>query len=300
MTNLEVWYCQVEVEPIVDVLRHQAAATGSKAEAHMAATATKLVAKAHTKDSMKALDKLTYVVDGERRIISDPPLIVPVEELFPDVEPTAMVDLFHGVVRQYRQTLPDRPPAPARAVQGEPVARKVVGVGSVGTRAWILLLHGPRRRTSSSSRPRRPRRRCSSASPRRATYANHGARVVAGQRLMQATSDIFLGWQRDQGDRRGAPRLLHPPAPGLEGFGRHRQRHPRGHEGLRRAVRPHPGPGPCPLGRPDRHRGVPRHNATFDKALARFAETYADQNERDYEAFAQACRSGRLHAEEGI
>ncbi len=105
LSNLDVWYSRVEVEPIVEMLENQASTTGSKAEVKMAATATKLIAKAHTKDSIRALDKLTHVVDGERRIVSDPPLVVPLDELFPDVQAAAMTDLFHDLVRRYRQSL---------------------------------------------------------------------------------------------------------------------------------------------------------------------------------------------------
>ena len=144
MTNLEVWYSRVEIEGMVALLQQQAAVTGSKVQAHIASTATRLTEKAHAKDSMKALDKLTTVVDGKRRIISDPPLIVPVEELFPEVESEEMVDLFHGVIRQYRQSLPTDRKHLLEGYQFSQMARKVVGVGSVGTRAWIILLHGPR------------------------------------------------------------------------------------------------------------------------------------------------------------
>ena len=121
MTNLDVWYSVVEIEPIVELLKTQADATGGKADVRMADTATKLIAKAHTKDSMKALDKLTYVVDGERRIISDPPLIVPVEELYPDADrSTALIELFHDVVRRYRQSLATDRRHPARGVHNQP------------------------------------------------------------------------------------------------------------------------------------------------------------------------------------
>ena len=174
MTNLEVWYSRVEIEGMVALLQQRAAATGSKVEAHIAATATRLTEKAHTKDSMKALDKLTSVVDGKRRIISDPPLIVPVEELFPEVESEAMVELFHGVIRQYRQSLPTDRRHLLEQYQFSQMARKVVGVGSVGTRAWIVLLHGPVTRTSCSCRRRRRRPPSWSGSPRRAATPTTG------------------------------------------------------------------------------------------------------------------------------
>ena len=165
LSNLEVWYSRVEVETVVEALQHQAATTGSKAETRMAATATKLVTKARTKDSMKALDKLTYVVDGERRIISDPPLIVPAEELVPGVETEGVVALFQDVVRRYRQTLATDRRHLLEQYTISQLARKVVGCGQ---RRHAGLDPAAARaactRTSSSSRPRRPKPRCSSAS----------------------------------------------------------------------------------------------------------------------------------------
>ena len=266
----------------------------------MAATATKIVAKARTKDTMKALDKLTDVVDGQRRIISDPPLIVPVEELFPEVESEATVELFHGVVRKYRAEPADRPAAPARAVPFSQLARKVVGVGSVGTRAWILLLHGPRPDDVLFLQAKEAEASVLERFTKKSAYANHGARVVAGQRLMQASSDIFLGWQRTEGidgvsrdyyvrqlqDWKGSVDTDNAIPQGMKAYGElcaHTLARAHARSGDRIAMAAYLGTNP-----------------TFEKALAKFAESYADQNERDYEAFAAACKSGRLHAEEGI
>jgi len=300
MTNLEVWYSRVEIEGMVTLLQQRAAATGSKVEAHIAATATKLTEKAHTKDSMKALDKLTCVVDGKRRIISDPPLIVPVEELFPDVEGEAMVELFHGVIRQYRQSLPTDRRHLLEQYQFSQMARKVVGVGSVGTRAWVILLHGPRHEDVLFLQAKEAEASVLERFTRMSRYANHGARVVAGQRLMQASSDIFLGWQRAEGidgvrrdfyirqlqDWKGSVDPDHALPQGMQLYGdlcAHTLARAHARSGDRIAIASYLGNG-----------------TTFEKALARFAEAYADQNERDYEAFATACRSGRLRAEEGI
>ena len=281
----------------------QAAATGSKAEAHMAATASKLAAKALTKDSMKAVDKLTTVVDGERVIVSEPPLIVPIEELFPGVGAARRWSTSStSLVRKYRQSLPTdrrqlleqysfgqhRPQGGRRGQRGHP------GLDHHDARATG-------RRRSSSCRRRRPRRRCSSASPRRAQYANHGARVVAGQRLMQASSDIFLGWQRVDGVDGVPARLLPPPAPGLEGFDRHGERHPRGDGGLRRALRPHAGPGPCPLRRPHRHRGVPRQQRHVRQGAGQLRRDLRRPERAGLRGLRPArAASGRLHAEEGL
>ena len=177
----------------------------------------KAMAKARTRDSMQALGKLTTVVDGQRRIISDPPLIVPVEEL----------------VQRHRRRRAVRPArdAPgrstARTLQSDRrhlleqftlvhVARKVVGVGSVGTRAWILLLDAgdgsePLFLQAKEAQPSVLADYCGHSK-----YDNQGERVVAGQHLMQAASDIFLGWQRTDRPRRGRPRLLRAPAARLE------------------------------------------------------------------------------------
>ena len=300
MSNLEVWYSRVEIEGMVALLQQRAAATGSKVEAHIAATATKLTEKAHTKDSMKALDKLTSVVDGRRRIISDPPLIVPVEDLFPEVESEAMVELFHGVIRQYRQSLPTDRRHLLEQYQFSQMARKVVGVGSVGTRAWIILLHGPRHEDALFLQAKEAEASVLERFTKKSRYANHGARVVAGQRLMQASSDIFLGWQRAEGidgvsrdfyvrqlqDWKGSVDPDNALPQGMRLYGdlcAHTLARAHARSGDRIAIASYLGNG-----------------TTFEKALARFAEAYADQNERDYEAFARACRSGRLRAEEGI
>ena len=300
MSNLEVWYSRVEIEGMVALLQQRAAATGSKVEAHIAATATKLTEKAHTKDSMKALDKLTTVVDGRRRIISDPPLIVPVEDLFPEMESEAMVELFHGVIRQYRQSLPTDRRHLLEQYQFSQMARKVVGVGSVGTRAWIILLHGPRHEDVLFLQAKEAEASVLERFTKKSRYANHGARVVAGQRLMQASSDIFLGWQRAEGvdgvsrdfyirqlqDWKGSvdPDTALPQGMRLYGdLCAHTLARAHARSGDRIAIASYLGNG-----------------TTFEKALARFAEAYADQNERDYEAFATACRSGRLRAAEGI
>jgi uncharacterized protein (DUF2252 family) len=300
MNNLDVWYSRVEVEPIVDIMKTQAAAAGTKAQARIASTASKLVAKAHTKDSMRALDKLTTVVDGERRIVSDPPLIVPVEELFPDAEAEDMIAMFHDVVRRYRQSLPNDRRHLLEQFTVSQLARKVVGVGSVGTRAWIVLLHGQRPDDVLFLQAKEAEASVLERFTKKSQYDNHGARVVAGQRLMQASSDIFLGWQRTHGvdgvsrdyyirqlqDWKGSVDIESAIPEGVTAYAElcaHSLARAHARSGDRIAIASYLGAKP-----------------TFEKALVRFAEAYADQNERDYEAFAAACTSGRLHAEEGI
>ena len=300
MSNLEVWYSHVDVAEVIATLESSAATTGSKVEARMAATATKLVEKARTKDSMKALDKLTHVVDGERVIINDPPLLVPIEELFPEVEFEQVVTMFRDILRRYRHSLSTDRRHLLEKYRFSQMARKVVGVGSVGTRAWVILMHGASHEDVLFLQAKEAEASVLERFTKKSHYGNHGARVVAGQRLMQASSDIFLGWQRADGvdgvcrdyyvrqlqDWKGSIDTETMVPQGLQEYGKLCARtlaraHAR--SGDRFAMAAYLGNG-----------------NTFEKALAKFAESYADQNERDYEAFAAACKSGRLHAESGI
>ncbi len=300
MNNLDVWYSRVEVEPIVDILKAQADARGTKAQVRMASTASKIVAKAHTKDSMTALDKLTHVVDGQRRIVSDPPVIVPIEELFPEIESAAMIDIFRDLLRRYRNSLPTDRRQLLEQYTLSQMARKVVGVGSVGTRAWIILLHGPRAEDVLFLQAKEAEASVLERFVKKSQYDNHGERVVAGQRLMQASSDIFLGWQRAHGvdgvtrdyyvrqlqDWKGSVDPESAIPEGVAAYAElcgHSLARAHARSGDRIAIASYLGAKP-----------------SFEKALLRFAEAYADQNERDHEAFAAACKSGRLHAEEGI
>jgi len=287
------------VANVISELEKQATTTGSKTQARMAATANKAVAKARTKDSMKALDKLTQVVDGERRIISDPPLLVPADEVFPELQADQFMAMFRELLRRYRQTLSTDRRHLLEQYRFSQMARKVVGVGSVGTRVWVVLLEGPGPEDVLFLQAKEAEASVLERFTKKSQYGNHGARVVAGQRLMQASSDIFLGWQRSEGldgsshdyyvrqlqDWKGSIDTETMVPQGLEAYGSLcavslARAHAR--SGDRFAMAAY-------LGNSD----------SFEKALAKFAESYADQNERDYEAFAAACKSGRLHAEEG-
>jgi uncharacterized protein (DUF2252 family) len=297
MTNLGVWYSRLDLSEMLANLR--------KLNAKKQAKAMELgVAKARTKDSMKAFAKLTHEVDGERRIISDPPLIVPIAELAESMglardEVTAdVLELYRG----YRRTLqPDRR-ALLESFRYVDLARKVVGVGSVGTRCWILLLLGrddgdPLFLQVKETGP-------SALEPwlGRSQYRHHGQRVVEGQRLMQAASDIFLGWIRNkEALDGGGPRDFYvrqlwdwKTSVNLETI------EPRGLELYAQAcgstlARAHARSGDriaiaAYLGKGD----------VFDRALADFAAAYADQNERDHTTLVQAVRDGRIEAKEGL
>src|SRR4029077_7337328 len=186
---LDVWYAHMDIEQTVGQFRSQIKAKRFKAGEAM-------LAKARTRDSMQALGKLTTVVDGRRQIISDPPVVVPVEELFADMQTDAIYKELRSVVGKYRRTLQSDRRHLLEQFTLVQLARKVVGVGSVGTRAWILLMDGgdgiePLFVQAKEAQPSVLAEYCG-----RSKYSNEGERVVTGQHLMQAQSDIFLGWTR--------------------------------------------------------------------------------------------------------
>ncbi|HXT44100.1 MAG TPA: DUF2252 domain-containing protein, partial [Pseudonocardiaceae bacterium] len=186
---LDVWYAHMDIEQTVGLFRSQIKAKRFKAGEAM-------LAKARTRDSMQALGKLTTVVEGRRQIISDPPVVVPVEELFADMQADTIYEELRSVVDKYRRTLQSDRRHLLEQFTLVQLARKVVGVGSVGTRAWILLMDGgdgiePLFLQAKEAQPSVLAEYCG-----RSKYSNEGERVVAGQHLMQAQSDIFLGWTR--------------------------------------------------------------------------------------------------------
>src|SRR4051812_31787788 len=188
-TNLEVWYARADMEDLFDRL---GSTLGKKERSRTA----KRMAKAQTRDSMQALGKLTTTVDGQLRIISAPPLVMPVEEVFPDREAEHVFAEMEGLLAGYQGTMaPDR-----RHLLSQfhlvHMARKVVGVGSVGTRAWILLLLGRDGNDPLFLQAKQAEASVLERFVGASAYDHHGERVVQGQRLMQASSDIFLGWQR--------------------------------------------------------------------------------------------------------
>ena len=288
-TFLEVWYAHLDIEQAIGEFRSQMKAKRFK-------EAGKLLAKAHTADSTKALRKLTTVTDGRRRIISDPPMIVPAEEVFSGVQADELYKLIHTVLGKYRRSLQSDRRHLLEQFTLVQVARKVVGVGSVGTRAWVLLLDAcdgvePLFLQAKEAQPSVLADYCG-----RSQYANQGERVVAGQHLMQAESDIFLGWTRvpgaDKVDRDFYVRQLKDwkfSAPieamipsGMTVYARLcgwtlARAHARSGDRIALAAY---------LGRSD----------AFDQAIADFAETYADQNERDYAALQAAVKDGKAQA----
>jgi len=259
------------------------------------------LAKARTRDSLRAFDKLTHVVDGQRRIVSDPPLIVPVEEISSNAAGQDLAAWWTDVFSDYRGTLtPDRRQLLEQFALVH-FAHKVVGVGSVGTLAWIALLLG---RDDGDPLILQVKEAQASVLERflpESPFETHGERIVVGQRLMQAASDTFLGWKhledfaghgprdfyvRQLHDWKGGVDIAALPRTGLAAYGRLcgwtlARAHAR--TGDRIAIAAYLGGGPV-----------------FDEAMAAFAETYADQNERDFEALTQAVKSGRVQAETGL
>ena len=293
MRNLDLWYARFDVERDV-----QARWSGSSREQRE--RFRRNVARAREKTSLRALAKLTHVVDGKLRIRSSPPLIVPLSELAGPTGRLEGEDAVHGIIRAYRDTLPRDRRALLERFEFMDAARKVVGVGSVGARAWIVLMLG---RDSEDPLFLQVKEAQASVLERHlgpSEFDHHGERVVEGQKLMQAASDILLGWIRVVGldgverdfyvrqlwDEKGSALVdvMEPNA--MEVYARVcawalAKAHARSGDAV--AMAAYLGQGPA-----------------FDRALARFAEAYADQNERDYDALRQAVAAGRVAAETGI
>jgi uncharacterized protein (DUF2252 family) len=293
MKTLDLWYARQEIEELIK----QYAGTVS---AEQRRRAERNIERARTKDSLKAFGKLTRMVEGEPRIVSDPPLIVPLSELVGPGEAAEAHDRLRTMIRSYRRTLTGDRRWLLERFRYVDAARKVVGVGSVGTRAWIILMLG-----HDDSDPLFLQAKEAQASVLepylgKSQYANHGQRVVEGQRLMQAASDIMLGWLRARGldglerdfyvrqlwDSKGSAlvEVMEPNA--MEVYADMcgwalAKAHARSGDAV--AIASY-------LGTSD----------VFDNAMAQYAEIYADQNERDYDTLKQAVESGRITAQTGL
>ncbi|MEU9367288.1 DUF2252 domain-containing protein [Streptomyces avermitilis] len=288
--NLAVWYAQFDEAWV-------RAHFIDEASAGIRDSWSQAVAKARTRDSLHAFGKLTHLVDGKARIAADPPLITPLQDLLPDVERGALEKEIRRLIERYGRTLqPDRRSL-LEQYRVADVARKVVGVGSVGTRCWIVLLLGRDDKDPLLLQAKEADESVLAPFAGPSRYRTQGERVVFGQRLMQATSDIFLGWERVDGidgrrrdfyvrqlrDWKGIaePEVMVPA--GMRAFGELcgatlARAHAR--SGDRIAIAAYLGGGDV-----------------FDRALATFAERYADQNEKDHQALVDAVRTGRLTAE---
>ena len=295
MTNLDVWYAHADVDQIRAQLEDQMKARQRKVMDNS-------LAKARTRDSMQEVAKLTHLVDGRPRIIADPPLLVPIADLLPAKEDLAGFEAqLKDLIAGYRRTLETDRRFLLEQFEVCDIARKVVGVGSVGTRCWIMLMLGRDHSDPLFLQVKEAEASVLSRFAGASEYTNQGQRVVAGQRLMQATSDIFLGWQRTEAGLDGRPRDFYVrqlrdwkfSAPietmvprGLRLYGELcgwtlARAHAR--SGDRIAIAAY-------LGGSD----------VFDKAITQFAAAYADQNERDYKALVDAVASGRITAERDL
>ena len=256
--------------------------------------------KARTKDSLAAFDKLTRLVDGERRIVSDPPLIVRADDLVGPDERQHLQDALRNLIRAYRRTLPRDRRRLLERYRLVDAARKVVGVGSVGTRAWILLLLGRDGDDPLFMQAKEAQASVLEPYVGRSEFANHGQRVVEGQRLMQEASDIMLGWLHTEGldgaerdfyirqlwDSKGGVSVEDMQPEGMLAYAELcgyalAKAHARSGDAV--AIASYLGTGDA-----------------CDRALDAFAEAYADQNERDHDALRRAAASGQVTAESGL
>ena len=294
MPILNVWYARFDVE---DALAQLKSDMPKKA---VRQTKTQM-AKARTRDSTQALAKLTTVSDGRRGIISDPPLIVPIEELASHLDVDAVYGFLRALSTGYAQTLPAYRRWLAERFTLTAVARKVVGVGSVGTETWILLMEPDDGFEPLLLQAKQAQRSVLADYAGESQYHNQGERVVAGQQQMQAVSDIFLGWQgaplpgrrpagyyylRQLRDWKYSAKIERMKHAAMTTYGRIcgwtlARAHAR--TGDRIAIAAYLG-----------------GSQKFDQAVADFAETYADQTERDHTALADAVTSGRVQAQMGV
>jgi uncharacterized protein (DUF2252 family) len=298
MGTLDVWYSHMDIGQMLEWLRTED--SDERLSKKKGNDAIVDVAKARTRDSLRAFKKLTEEAGGDVRFVRDPPLIVPLEDLvLTDKARHQTERSLRKLIKKYRRTLADEH-HPVEEFRYVHMARKVVGVGSVGTRAWIFLMTGvdtgdPLILQAKEAQPSVLERFAG-----RSAYGNHGQRVVVGQRLMQTASDIFLGWQRVK-DIDGEPRdyyvrqlhdwkgSAHVDTLQVTGAIRYARMCgatlARGHarSGDWIAIASYLGKG-----------------RVFDEAMADFSSAYADQNERDHEALVRAVRSGRVAAETGL
>src|SRR5512132_410389 len=304
MGTLAIWYAHLDEDQLLSGVQSVAAEAkkaskkAAKAANQAGKTLRKGAAKARTRDSLQALSKLGERVDGQYRIVSQPPIVVPARELAATygLSPDQMERVIREQFRAYRATLRDDQRKLLERFQVVDMARKVVGVGSVGTRAFIVLLQGRDQQDPLFLQVKEATRSVLEGPLRKSRYKQHGERVVRGQRMMQAASDILLGWTRGADvnryfywrqlrDMKGSAEVETMTPLGLSLYA-----------------------GICgwTLARAHARSGDPVAIAAylgeddqFDRSISDFAKRYADQNELDYKALADAIQSGRLQALEG-
>ena len=289
--ELEIWYDRVDVSGLIDTMRKLPSGKGrlgAKQEAKAEAKLKSAVAKARSRDAWSAIEKITEVVDGHRRFRDQPPLLTRLN-LTADV-----ATLINGLFREYRGTLQEDRQELLKRYQIIDMGHKVVGVGSVGLLAFVLLLRGRDEDDLMVLQVKQAQASVLEPYTRRSAFTKHGHRVVTGQRLMQAASDSFLGWIDGPGGRSFYVRQLRDMkwSPDPTSLNEERLRRYALICGLTLA-RAHARSGDAVA--ISAYLGSGR---AFDKAMRAFAESYADQSERDYAAFTAAIADGRLDAHE--
>jgi uncharacterized protein (DUF2252 family) len=300
-TALEVWYAHLDEVAVLARFDEAAARFTGKLDARRRKRPSRTMAKARTRDHLGALGRFAGGHDGRPEIVADPPLIVPLRDLVEDgMDVAELEEQLRGVLEVYRTSLEPERRALLDQYRAVDFARKVVGVGSVGTRSWMALLLGDDERDPLFLQAKQAGPSALEEFVGPSEYANAGQRVVVGQRLMQAVSDIFLGWVRVKGvdgqtrdfylrqlrDWKGSAEIEAMFPAGMQVYGELcgwtlARAHAR--SGDRIAIAAYLGSGPA-----------------FDVALGEFAQAYADQNEHDYEALTDAIRSGRVQAKAGL
>jgi uncharacterized protein (DUF2252 family) len=288
--NLDLWYSRLDAAAVIGHLRH------GKTRKRFAAA----MEKAHGKDRMKAFAKLTEMVDGERRIVSDPPIVVPIEDLMSTTEAHRLDDLIRGALGSYGRSLQGDRRHLLETYRYAHAARKVVGVGSVGLRAWILLLLGRDQNDPLFLQFKEAERSVLEPFLGASGYASHGQRVVEGQRLMQSATDVLLGFATVEGftaqpldfyvrqlwDAKWSPEVESMDPGVMETYAQVcgqtlARAHARSGDAI--AIGSYLGGGDA-----------------FDRALTSFAESYADQNERDYDTLLKAVATGTVAAQRDL
>jgi uncharacterized protein (DUF2252 family) len=315
MPTMDIWYAHMDEDELMAGIRGAVAATAkddkgkgkkarkAKEEAKLAKVAEKRAEKsrekAHTRDSLQALSKLGELVNGTYRIVSQPPVVVPARDLAGSygLSPDEVSRALRAQFRAYRATLQDDRRHLLERFEMVDMARKVVGVGSVGTRAFIVLLQGRDAQDPLFLQVKEATASVLEEHLGKSKYRQHGERVVQGQRMMQAASDIYLGWTkgldtsrhyywRQLRDMKGSALVEAMTPVGLTFYARIcgwtlARAHARSGDPV--AIAEY-------LGQSD----------AFDQSITDFSARYAEQNERDYQEFTAAVRSGRLEAREGV
>jgi uncharacterized protein (DUF2252 family) len=293
MTSLDVWYTRLDVDQIAQRF-------GAFAREKDWRTLRRAADRAEAKDTLKAMSRLTEIVDGEPRFISDPPVLVRLDDLVGMTEAQHFRSAVDRLLRSYLASLPHDRRVLVERYRFADIAHKVVGVGSVGTRAWVVLLLGRNHKDPLMLQFKEAQQSVLEPYLGASHYHHHGQRIVEGQRLMQAASDILLGWQRTPGfdgtprdyfvrqlwDKKGSARVETLSARGMLLYGEMcawtlARAHARSGDSVALAAY---------LGGSD----------TMDRALAEFAEAYADQNERDHAALCRAIAEGVVPATIGV